>query len=362
MRSSCPRLGALWCLLLVRGPGRVSAAAALALPGPAPQQRQQSPAGLNKECEKCHPAIAREWRDSYHRLANQDPAFQRALAREPAPFCRRCHAPEADPSRDATGWAAENGVACVTCHVLDGQIVSGNVHPGKPAPHPLRRDARLAEPAACARCHEFQFPDGRLRRRPEFMQLTLTEHRAAADATTSCVSCHMPRVPDGKGGSHRSHQFLGGHDELKLRAALHVQAVRHSDRVTLHLTPQHVGHALPTGDLFRRLVLQLQVDGEPNLPGLRRDLMRHFEAVQELPGKRVRVTASDDRLTGPTAISFPLPPQAQNRPVRWQVTYERVAFPFDQRGGQAAVDGAVVLDSGTLAPSTAIAVAKPANF
>jgi hypothetical protein len=327
-------------------------AAEYPLPGPAPQRREQSAAALNQQCEGCHVAIAREWRDSYHRLANRDPAFQRALASEPVAFCRRCHAPEADPQKDAQGWPAENGVACVTCHVLGGQLVSGSGdgNSGVPPPHPLRRDARLSADGACLLCHEFQFPDGRLRRRAELMQLTVSEHRASAHATTSCISCHMPLVPNRTGGTHRSHAFLGGHDEPTVRAALAIQATRHSDGVTLRLTPQQVGHAFPTGDLFRRLVLTVNIEGEPGLPVQHRELMRHFTSVQQLPGHPVRVTDSDDRLTGPDAISFRLPPEAATRRVRWRVTYQRVAFPMDQRGGRAKLDGEVVLASGALAP------------
>lgn len=342
----------VWSLLASLALAVPERAAAGSLPGPAPQPRNRPAAALNRECEDCHVTIAREWRSSYHRLANQDPAFQRALAREPVPFCRRCHAPEADPGQDATGWAAENGVACVTCHVLDGQITAGSAdgtHRGQ-APHPLRRDARLAGQGACVRCHEFQFPDGRWRRRPELMQSTISEHRALAPAGTTCINCHMPQVRDSRGGAHRSHAFLAGHDDATLRAAVRVQAVRSRNTLTLVLTPQRVGHAFPTGDLFRRLQLSVTAEGEPPLPAQHRELMRHFATVQQLPGHRVRIVDSDDRLRDRSELLFVLPQEAASRPLRFRVTYQRVAFPIDQRGGPAVLDGEVLLASGVLAP------------
>ena len=50
---------------------------------------------LNESCEGCRDDVAREWRQSNHRNAYNDPTFQRALSLEPLPFCRGCHAPAA---------------------------------------------------------------------------------------------------------------------------------------------------------------------------------------------------------------------------------------------------------------------------
>ncbi|MBL8744343.1 MAG: hypothetical protein JNK04_24720, partial [Myxococcales bacterium] len=66
----------------------------LALPGPAPRDSADSPTLSNASCEGCHSSIAKEWRGSLHQQAWHDPVFQKALAIEPEPFCRGCHAPE----------------------------------------------------------------------------------------------------------------------------------------------------------------------------------------------------------------------------------------------------------------------------
>ena len=352
MAHSVCKILALLGLLAATLPQRSAAAQEPSLPGPWPQQRAHSAAASNQQCEACHVAIAREWRGSYHRRANSDPAFRLAVQREPMPFCRRCHAPEADPRRVATGWAAQNGVACVTCHELDGRITSGagNNSPSHGRPHPLKRDARLSGDAACIRCHEFAFPDGKWRREPDYMQLTISEHRASPYADISCTDCHMPRVLGASGRPHRSHAFLAGHDQQTVRAALQVEAARSGDAVVLRLTPQRVGHALPTGDLFRRIVLTLTTEGEPHRRLEQRDLMRQLGNEQPFPGHPVRVVQGDDRLTGQTEHRFALPPRAAQLPVRWRVTYQRVVVPGSLHGGGGILDGEVLLASGVLLP------------
>lgn len=326
------------------------------LPGPAPQPRGYALLDKSEECAECHPAIAAEWRASYHKSAFSDPAYQRALHREPTAFCRRCHAPEAPPAAPPGKAAASHGVTCVTCHMPErgDEVVTGITHKDKdhtqagaatsPLVHRLRRDPRWSSDDACLRCHEFQFPDGRNRRRPEYMQLTIREHRDSRFASESCVDCHMPKQADG----HRSHRFLSAHDEATLRAALHTTASVKDGRFLLRLEPAHVGHAFPTGDLFRRLVVDVQATDarQATIYSARRELMRRFESEEQRPGTRVRVCAADSRLFGVTALQFPIAASAQA--VQYKVRYQRVAFPLDHRGGPAIIDGEVELAAGVV--------------
>ena len=67
------------------------------MPGPARGRGRPGAAAVNALCEGCHEEVAREWRGSLHRRAYVDRSFAESLAREPDPFCRGCHAPEADP-------------------------------------------------------------------------------------------------------------------------------------------------------------------------------------------------------------------------------------------------------------------------
>lgn len=341
------RLPAFIIVTLLALLGVSSAEDAEWLPGPASNRRAPHVSGavINHECEVCHVAIAAEWRASQHRQSNSNPAFVRSLRKQPLPFCRRCHAPEADPQKEASGWAAENGITCITCHLLGEKISSGISNqatnpPAQGLTHPIVRDARLSGDGACERCHEFQFPDGKWRRRPEFMQLTMREHAESAHAKTSCIECHMRRAPDG----HRSHLFLGGHDEATLRAALRIEANLQGNALELVLTPQRVGHALPTGDLFRRLLVRIE---DLNADGgliAQKDLTRRFSVEQQVPGATVRITASDDRLYGPKALLFPLAANIEG--VRWSVRYQRVLFPQGASNSRAVIDSEVILGQG----------------
>jgi hypothetical protein len=201
------------------------------------------PAAQNAACAACHADIAAEQRGSFHQRAFVDPAFQTALSAEPLAFCRGCHAPEADPARDPPPALAALGVACTSCHVE------------RDAPHTAT--ARVD----CARCHEFDFPDAAKRPTPEKMQATASEHAASGRSETACAGCHMPMVGEGA-RRHRSHAFASTRDPQQIARALTVTAARRGERASLMIAAGEVGHAFPTGDLFRRLAVTAVVVGE----------------------------------------------------------------------------------------------------
>ncbi len=176
-----------------------------AMPGPATAARLAQMHGdaatQSAACEGCHADIAAEHRGSLHRQSQEDPAYQRAFAAEPLPFCQRCHAPEADPDRPVPPQLAALGTGCVTCHVTgDGAILAAprdRSSPQRDAPHAVVRDARFGAEGACVGCHDFAFPPGVARRRSEPMQATIAEHRASTWASSSCAECHMERARTG---------------------------------------------------------------------------------------------------------------------------------------------------------------------
>jgi hypothetical protein len=221
-------------------------------------------------CARCHAAIAREWRGSLHRRAWDDAYFQAAFAIEATPFCRGCHAPIArDAAPDAE--AAEEGVSCAICHVRGDAIVSAT--PAAPkSPHRVIVDPAFASPSACAGCHEFPFPVLLAHEPAEAlptMQRTIEEWRGsdAAAREVGCGDCHMPWVCEAGGARHHSHAFPGvslldRHDALRVEASA-ARDLRDRDQVvvTLTLRAGRVGHAVPTGDLFRALRIELSAGG-----------------------------------------------------------------------------------------------------
>lgn len=263
----------------------------------------------NAACEGCHAREAVEWRGSLHRASHSDAAYQRAFALEPLPFCTACHAPEASPESPEPVRAAL-GVGCVTCH------------------------ERGRATRSCASCHEFDFPDGHAK-----MQLTATEHRASRHRDRSCTDCHMPKRGGSGGGA--DHRWASSRDETWLRRAARVDAVRTNSGVTFRFAPRDVGHAFPTGDLFRRLRAVVEVDGVPDA-----------SAEVVLSRKTKLGTVRDDRLfVDGAAREVDVAVAASSmrgRVVRWRVLYERVQHPTTADEASAEVEASIPIASGEL--------------
>jgi hypothetical protein len=319
---------------------------------PAPYRKRLAAAvSLNASCEGCHDEEAREWRGSHHQLAHVDPAFRRAFAIEPTPFCRGCHAPEADPAREPPAAVSALGVGCVTCHVTEeGSVLAGPREGDGPenAPHPLRRTRDLGDTAGCAGCHEFRFPALFHDDDAAFMQTTAREHRRSPASREACATCHMP-AREGR----RSHAFAEVRDPVWLRRMLEVRAERAGeDRVRLTLTQTAPGHAFPTGDLFRRLEVGCELvsgDGAIEQRAVRH-LARHFLLV---PGTIGRELVGDDRVfDDPRAIECdmkPVSPADRGAVVAWWVSYQRVATVgtgLDPR--DAEIESEVLLHAGVI--------------
>lgn len=325
------------------------------MPGPG-RKRLGAAVTENEGCELCHEEIAREWRGSYHRRSEIDPAYRQAFAVEPSAFCRRCHAPEADPLKAPPAAVAALGVGCVTCHVTEAGFVLAAMHPDDPldparppAPHPLRRSFAFAGTGGCAGCHEFRFPRPGGDDDEAFMQTTAREHQRSPAAARACADCHMP-LREG----HRSHAFAEVRDEAWLRESLAVTVERAADdtlRVTL--TQTRPGHDFPTGDLFRRLEVGYALRRDDGTTARRelRHLARHFEPIPGLAGRHL---ARDDRVQSePAVVVLELPSHAEMptiKSISWWVSYQRVAtIGAGARPSEAVVESELKLHAGVIA-------------
>lgn len=324
-------------------------------PMPAPRRGRLSAAvAQNATCLSCHVEEAEEWRASRHRQSDTNSAYRRAFAVEPTAFCRGCHAPEANPMNEPPPAVSAMGVGCVTCHVTEeGVVLAGPAGADRPdpspAPHPLRRTAALGSDAGCVACHEFRFPgvvgdeDGR------FMQTTVREHARSKGAGQPCTACHMPR-----NHGRRSHTFGEVRDRRWLAGQLDVSVERSGDRlVRITLAQRAPGHAFPTGDLFRRLLVGCELRGPGGAVVGRsvRALARHFEIRPGAPG---RALVRDDRVFDePTVVELEIDgegPVPRGARLSWWVHYQRVATVgagTDPR--QVVLESEVPLHSGTLA-------------
>jgi hypothetical protein len=353
-------IGALLGLRLEVARGEAGAKAP-ELPGPAPRAHRPGAPDIrkaNEECASCHAEIADEWRASLHRQAWIDPVFQKAYAIEPVAFCRGCHAPEANPAA-APGEAEQAvGVACTTCHVQGETIVGAASASGK-APHGVFADARMATRQACAACHQFNFPGERLP-----MQDTLREHAASSFASTECQACHMPTVApkDRTSRPHKSHAFQVIGDPSMIRRAAKLSASRLSARkIEITIAAGDVGHAFPTGDMFRRLEVRaeaISASGEVIAKADPVTLGRTFTDQARDRDKSLafhRVEAEDSRVPPPGAgpariveLSFKKPVGAAR--VRWRVAYQRMGTAMAASFGVEQAIDEVIVGEGELPP------------
>jgi hypothetical protein len=218
-------------------------------------------------CEACHTEVYEAWRQSRHRQSLDNAVFLDGFAAEPHARCVYCHAPLEEQAKAALRRRpalvrertlasvpreslAHEGITCVTCHVREGVVMTANPTPPQ-ADHPLRSEPKLGEPSFCASCHEFlghDVVDGQTVLSDEKLQTTWSEWRAWKDrgGQGTCQSCHMP------GGSHA---FRGSYDRDFLRGALSLRLEQARGGLVAVLESRGVGHAFPTGDVFRHLTL-----------------------------------------------------------------------------------------------------------
>lgn len=322
-----------------------------AVPHVAPQDRPANydAAAENQRCEACHLEIAAEWRRSLHHQSWDDPVFLRAYAIEPQAFCRACHVPEADPTTTPAESARRLGVGCVTCHAPAGEIVSTNGAMANASRHATRADAQFRTAAACNGCHQFDFPEPQ--KAP--MQGTRDEHRISRFASSSCQTCHMPMVTSADGAKHHNHDFRVMGNAAMLQSALSVQAFRGTnDNIHVVLSAAHVGHAVPTGDMFRRLEVRARVLNE-ELEARPVVLARRFAMIPRANGHSgaLRVQVGDDRVpsTGEAReVDLVFPESILEKDIAWEVAYQRMPAAMAAVWGVDATADEIIVAQGIL--------------
>jgi hypothetical protein len=353
------------------------------LPGPAtfaraPRLLQSAATGAfdpvaeNARCEGCHAAIAAEWRTSEHHTAFTDAPFRAAYAVETTAFCANCHAPE-DEAPSPASPASQLGVGCVSCHLVSDTVLAAwrDEVPvaATPAPHRVARSRAFAGSAACASCHDFSFGDDERRETPLPMQSTAHEHQRSAQHETPCATCHLPTTaPTRESRAHRSHAFASTRDPDAHRRAVTARVARSSSSpsmLTITLTLNEVGHAYPTGDLFRRVRVHAEVVGadEQILATQTVFLARTFALAKGLDGAPLRVERADSRVSADgrspqTTVRLELGEAARGRPIRYEVAFERVLHHIDGRDEEAVLNpgdrGRVVLAEGEVGASSSM--------
>lgn len=316
------------------------------LPGPAPRPAS---ATESEACARCHREIANEWRASQHHHAWDDDYFVRSYALEPTAFCRKCHAPTADPAREPSPAAQAEGIGCSTCHVATASVgvVGTHAMASKKDAHAVLGDARLATDAACGACHQFAFPA------PQGfvagpMQDTLGEHKRSHAPATPCQGCHMPKIKGANGSEHMSHAFRVQGDKATLARAVVVKSASlEVGAAKLTLAPGAIGHAFPTGDLYRRAELRVTpIDARDQATGAAAIVAfeRTFTTQRIGDGQSVRTQATDTRLSSEQSFSLALP-KATKR-ARFQIVWQQMPASLATKIGWKLSDHEVVIAEG----------------
>jgi len=356
MSSQLPWLAALAVIAgcsAASGPARAPASAGpIELPHPAPLNRPAGfdPDAANRACLPCHGDIAEEWERSLHRRAFDEPVFRAARDLEPTPFCRKCHGPESDPQADPSERHAAVGIGCTTCHGTIDRVIGVRAMQG--GAHAVTADPRLAGPDACRLCHQFAFPN----RAAVIMQDTMEEHARSSFSHLPCQACHMRKVAGKNGGSHASHDFsVQGRPDVLARA-LRVEASRNAEgALILSLRAGAVGHAVPTGDVFRRIELtavaldandRVVAEAEPVV--LQREFANHLgdQGADRRPIADRRVPAPGGDPAREVALRFPIDTSGYR--ARWRIHYKRMEPAMYEVFGMDEHADAVLMAEGTM--------------
>ncbi len=258
---------------------------------------QKVPEGLAslsaESCGSCHTEIYKEWKESIHAHAYEDPFFQAYWKKDKNIWvCLNCHTPlenqqptrikeiprgrvekavqEPNPHYDAA--YQKESVTCAACHVRDGVIYGP--YDDSAAPHPTKFDPNFRTTQVCNRCHNVvsgpvQFyrvgPCGTY---AEYEGKFFMKERGFI-----CQSCHMPEIdrpvatnsPIRRG---RQHLWKGGHDPDMVKRAVAVQVKadppnpKPGEQVTFTLTLVNAGagHKIPTGDPDRHFTVEFAVE------------------------------------------------------------------------------------------------------
>jgi hypothetical protein len=272
--------------------------------GHAPLRTGAGAAISSRACQGCHEEIYAQWERSRHAQAWSNALFTASFGDQGrSSWCVHCHAPLVEQRTQAflgepPGTPLlQEGVNCAACHIREGRILTAQT-PSLAAreAHPVRHEPELRTADFCGGCHEFHLPDRSAPGRPDtplLMQQTLKEWRAseAASRGETCQACHMA------GGSHT---FPGSHNLEFVRGALEIDwRWSGPSTVCAVLRARNVGHAIPTGDPFRRLRLRVCQDEACTPPLGQRYLSREIswvgEEFIERPDSRLAPPPAPDR-------------------------------------------------------------------
>ena len=259
---------------------------------------QSVPPGLSslsaQSCGSCHTEIYKEWLQSTHAIAFQDPQFQAEWEKDKVYVCLNCHTPlqnqqelivtglldgnyltpiaKLNPDFDAQ--LQTESITCATCHVRNGRVIgTGGL---SKAPHPTIKDVQFLSEKLCLGCHNA------VDELTPVLVCTFEtgdewQREWASKEGKNCISCHMPEtqrsiVPEGQVRLSHSHRWPGsgipkfygrkaeGLNGLEIKEDSVKSAYRVGEvlRYSLSLKNSFAGHKVPTGDPERFFLINFR--------------------------------------------------------------------------------------------------------
>jgi hypothetical protein len=214
-----------------------------------------------KDCGRCHSDIYNNWLTSRHRVSHSNELYQYSFKLEPLEWCENCHAPLREKNSNNL-FLANEGISCNVCHIRDQKVIVAT----KPkfdvnSYHDYIELKEFGSAELCKSCHDFNFPTWQTfksnSKHIEFsnlsMQGTFDEwNESSFKSESDCIDCHL--MP----GTKKSHTFFGGHSSVELSNSFLIKSYYVSaNTIAVEVISLRIGHAFPTGDLFRALKLKL---------------------------------------------------------------------------------------------------------
>jgi len=242
---------------------------------------------ISYSCASCHEDRYNEWTRSMHALAVSDPIFRAAYTRaiisnpEYRDYCLTCHSPTTMRTKDYnfSKSISLEGVTCIFCHTVDGvnknsyvfgkvDLIRGPYGDSKTDAHASEYSDLLTKSEFCAGCHEFSMNGVPISE-------TYSEWKEGPYAAEGiqCQDCHMEAIRGfaAKDGVEREkvyrHFWYGGHSGQFLEKAFkmesQIQRKGNNAKVTLSITNSNVGHKIPSGFPYRKVILNfIATNGE----------------------------------------------------------------------------------------------------
>lgn len=316
-----------WSALIIAWSGLLASCTSFDHLTQAPTTGDTGPKAM--ECGSCHGQQYREWQGSVHAKSFLSSSFQEAAGTPPETECLQCHSPlgmmqgEAVASRS---FHQEEGVTCVSCHLVKGAMHGPHGSTALVSPHPIKEDqATFSSAVLCANCHG--------------ETVEQWQKATAQNPAPTCQECHQApverTVTQGtnlfstmlvafeKKVQSRSHDINLEHmaprpDALSLTIA---PAARHGDETSWEVTVRNnLPHDLPTGtygDKELRLV-PVVVTENRRLAERSMVLSKASQALASGASQKVLITLkTNDVLAGPLRLDLERhsPSHAERNPI-----------------------------------------------